>query len=814
MADSDSDVAGGGGRLVASFGASGKKRKTARPSPKQKLQTKADVVADTCHLCCMSLDGEIGGGLKNKWFHLRCWHAVRAARRLGDMDEIDSDMVARPAEWRKLVAPLIREEGQQRDRAARDKLRATTVTNKYTVTELIQEDKIFNKRHYKKYMKQWDDRASDSASDSFERLAKAQGGKYRDEATNEMRVATPGHALLRRISGTSLVKKRTAAASGVGSDSDGNGTQRALGQRRGLDGDVGRDRSRASSVRLGRPRDARDPDVSKQNFEGDAHFVKRRCIGKTHPSKASIVDFGSHEAHAQESRRLPLPSSSSGVRRATSGGIVPDSDSSDECDGASDASAGVASVATAARDSARSGMLASAGLSQEDMSLVAFIQAKDACSERAAAILASGVGRKSVRSRVEVAYRKLDSGVLAQLSENPQEHLQRMDEADNSLKAHADTLDKVKADEWAAADEKLKQLIAAVEDSRKKAVLVLAALEFLAEKAAKKEKVRKNTVGYQKTKIERRLLKGGWPKSLAKSLGATLSSSSSPVVPPEVMVNPASFNEKKLTLWRPPASSATADVDAASSGAHVAPQVPAETQHNSPSPPVLTTFSSYMSTLGIVARIAALTKSLEENGAWTGVMGKLESGSGSVSDIATIGQLAELLDQKGSDPWLAGCCPYQCRIGPSVWPLPGCGAMMSLAGTPTCNTTMVALPVAPLLAKGVALADFQSFLGTPAGEEFVQEHSLAVPLAAGEVLWVPYGVVAIPCLTSELDHVDGATFTLVLTIANAKLAMASGAHFKAVAAWNSEYLTRVSGKRAWAARHTFFELFMRAATEG
>lgn len=115
---------------------------------------------------------------------------------------------------------------------------------------------------------------------------------------------------------------------------------------------------------------------------------------------------------------------------------------------------------------------------------------------------------------------------------------------------------------------------------------------------------------------------------------------------------------------------------------------------------------------------------------------------------------------------------------------------------------IVVAPTAPVISKGLALNDLDSFMATPSGEEFVTNFAKALSLKKGELMWVPYGWIAMPACLATLtkgssSHCEDLAFAIVISVGSKSWAQAEPAHLSAIAAWNRDYLRQVAGKKAW-----------------
>ena len=82
-------------------------------------------------------------------------------------------------------------------------------------------------------------------------------------------------------------------------------------------------------------------------------------------------------------------------------------------------------------------------------------------------------------------------------------------------------------------------------------------------------------------------------------------------------------------------------------------------------------------------------------------------------------------------------------------PLLGVGSFL----VPQTGTWLLtAVPLASLLAGGIVIADFGSFIGTPSGAKFVKEQCPSFRLCPGDTMYVPYGWLPIMTMTIDLSQ--------------------------------------------------------------
>ena len=119
---------------------------------------------------------------------------------------------------------------------------------------------------------------------------------------------------------------------------------------------------------------------------------------------------------------------------------------------------------------------------------------------------------------------------------------------------------------------------------------------------------------------------------------------------------------------------------------------------------------------------------------------------------AFLGLESEHLEHAGAHPWLRWTRAWQFHYGPNDFPLLGIGAFVTAESE---SATIVAMPIVEILAHGIALPDFPSFVETPSGSKFFGDHAKVVRVEIGGMAWIPYGWVAFPVVWHPCTKVEG-----------------------------------------------------------
>jgi hypothetical protein len=143
-----------------------------------------------------------------------------------------------------------------------------------------------------------------------------------------------------------------------------------------------------------------------------------------------------------------------------------------------------------------------------------------------------------------------------------------------------------------------------------------------------------------------------------------------------------------------------------------------------------------------------------------------------------------------------------------------------LSAEVSVDTSIIALPVEPILKEGIAVADIAKFLETQVGSKYCADHAVLCKVEVGEVLWVPYGMLPLVMASTELakeGDVDKkvvstalATFVVFSPLVKAWCAAVPEAALKVLMSWNLDHAKKLaSGGQAllWKDRHELLQKF-------
>ena len=766
-----------------------------------------------CHLCLHDFEKGPARSLKSCGFHIECWNAVRCARRIaGDArNNMDESMLKQPEVWRPQVLPLVRREGSSRDVAARSIARTAFEVSSYKKTERIVDHLVLTKKRFKSFRARWDDQSSEGASADFGDLHEEQAGKH--DADGIRMVAVPENPRLRVVTGRaethrSAISKDLPAAASASDTGCGDSRRGDLASRNSRRSSRGRSmRPRRDEGERGRRGDRRThgDSLEKQGSrldrsggDGSAQAAKRargserdqevevRSAKKPRPSETTVMPASSGKARGGGG--LAAMSCGRSQSRADLAEASPErSPSAEDDDDEDDAQRSIVKNASPAASLALDSEKPKA--KSEKMTPVAFIQAKGEASKVASSKLAAGAGPKGLAAKIQVARDKLTELDMLKVEGDPEVVCQRIQDAEKKLGELLQAIEQCRLDDWAKKSAEMHLATLDVDEARAAAAPILDALNFLVDQAAKATKSKKNSDRYKRLRLQSKFVGGGWDKATAKALSIAVEpgAGADMTLPTVAHINPETFDPQKVTLW------------------HKGGEESGETT-NEPSASVVDKMQELLRNSNVIARMDELDKALAANISWGGAMSKLEVGAGvSIEQVETFAE-CELLEQRGGDPWVAALRPFAARIGPAQWPLPGVGSLISVVGESQNDLFVLAGLAAQIVAKGLALSDIEGFLSSPSGEDWVGNHAMVVPVRKGDVLWVPYGWIALPVAVTRKNY-EGppeTAFAIVQAVAHSRWAAMDGVCFAAIAAWNRGHLEKVQTKRAWAARFTYF----------
>ena len=222
-----------------------------------------------------------------------------------------------------------------------------------------------------------------------------------------------------------------------------------------------------------------------------------------------------------------------------------------------------------------------------------------------------------------------------------------------------------------------------------------------------------NDTRYQHSKVSNRLVAGGMGRHMAKTVVLMLEQ-------PLVSIVPGSdFDPTTVTYW-------------------------------GDSHPLATTLHGKLKGETFVKKKETLTKLALGNPQWGGCTGKLKVGDLEplVGDSLPKELKPQCFGEEGAQPWLCTFKGFRFRCGPSAWPLAGFGSIV-LSDNQDAMTSIIALPIASLIGKGICCADFPNFAEQPMGQAWLKENGVIVTLVAGSCCWIPFGWLALPLLWEQ-----------------------------------------------------------------
>ena len=119
-----------------------------------------------------------------------------------------------------------------------------------------------------------------------------------------------------------------------------------------------------------------------------------------------------------------------------------------------------------------------------------------------------------------------------------------------------------------------------------------------------------------------------------------------------------------------------------------------------------------------------------------------------------------------------------------------------------------------MLSEGLSVSHLRSSLETPRGKEYAGVHTATIKVATSDVLWVPYGWVAMPLLRAISDKAPkggDSAFAIWTTIWSSAMVKAlPPTVWQAIRTWNDGHLKKQKNSRLYSARCELFERFAAA----
>lgn len=223
---------------------------------------------------------------------------------------------------------------------------------------------------------------------------------------------------------------------------------------------------------------------------------------------------------------------------------------------------------------------------------------------------------------------------------------------------------------------------------------------------------------------------------------------------------------------------------------------------------------------GVPAKRVALSETLVAKQKWRGAMTALEMPATTIDSKLFTVDIAPV-DKSGAMPWLVANRWNQWRSGPSAFPLPGYGSFIMVEPDAGVRQFFVLVPCEAVLMEGISMRDVASFFDSPSGGKLFGKQCLVYELSHNSLLWVPYGynVVAFAMERTADDDDNnqeekkeknskkkvakqlGNAFFWVWTPFATQLATClSERTWRAIYAWNQEYLMKNQEVRIWSER--------------
>lgn len=723
-----------------------------------------------CHLCLKAFGDEKPSRHNRREFHLRCFHAVRSYRRLGDSRAADQLMISGIEEFRKRVLPLVVSADGSRCGHARQDAREQVVReefSKYKKEERLHDYVFLPRRRFIAWRKLWDGYSSGEASDEFHKMLDEQSSAYEDD-DNEPRVKVKDNEKARTTTGRSTNKKtiliagESLAATPVAGRSDSSRASGSGAQVRGRANDRQRpDRKRAkrSPSSSSPPSTLVRPPFSRRNSGTDNSTVQVS-------GRRADEDVRSRGACAGD-RRPPL-------KRQGAVAVEVVSDSGDQVKDEDEEEAPEA-PAGSTRKKLPGEIVSKTKGTGNTGGILTSMRAKTKLKAQTQAALTAASASKSVGATLKALAGKLTKEQANELVQDTDSIVKQWEDAVKELVDAVKAVDSAKADKLEPVTQQCHRCIRkveAVETLAQDQVEAIQYLQDLDKLQARKEKMKDR---YKRVKVANRLMAGNFGKGLANVVASILE------VQEENKDNSARKDEpfaNEVTVWTGKKEPAEDDVNTFfKSVSTVFDQLPAE----------------------LKKKWAILEKSLEESPKWTGAMVRLPFAclSETVEELK-LGVEVLSITEPSAAPWLVALRPHTWRWGPNNFPLPAIGAFVKAL---TDNLALLLLPADGILEKGIALPDAGAFFETESGKKFLTDSLKVVTLSKGEVCWVPTGCVAAPLFLGDDGSQKYGFMSVWSLMSPAWTAALKDTTAQAVTTWNMEYLSTQSSSKMWRSRY-------------
>lgn len=425
-------------------------------------------------------------------------------------------------------------------------------------------------------------------------------------------------------------------------------------------------------------------------------------------------------------------------------------------------------------------------------SAVEFMKHKTGVKKKLADNIGTYSGKKATAEVLRAMLEKLNQEQKKELKHNGDAEaiLQSLDTLVANLKQLQDEVNAASKVALAEIEGNCDAAVASLQAKEAEAKDFVEAAEFLVGQAATDSRKRKQASRYQRVKLAERLVAGGFGKRSAKLASEQWQELTGTG---EAPMNPGTPDYVKPMIFTAEAG----DGDGPGSGRCV-----------------LAGIEKFQAEAGakIHDKAETLRAACVEHG-WKGALARIPQAAtpGSPTDWSP-GLAGDCVhaDHPGACGWLAAFAPYAWRFGPAAWPLPGVGSWVRLhAG----DVGVQLLPVQPLVECGVvALNDIAKFLETDSGIQLLSDSCVWVRLTKGQVLWIPYGYVAIPTLLSgdagdEQDEFPLAQVWSLAVFHEGLCKKVSDKAWGAVRSFNEAHRQKMGTAAVWAGRKELFEKF-------
>lgn len=177
-------------------------------------------------------------------------------------------------------------------------------------------------------------------------------------------------------------------------------------------------------------------------------------------------------------------------------------------------------------------------------------------------------------------------------------------------------------------------------------------------------------------------------------------------------------------------------------------------------------------------------------------------------------EVAEYMQDPGALPWLYAVKANTWKYGPAETTMPGFAQVLVPLYV---DVFVLVFELKGLLTQGIAAPDIFSFLESPSGQEFVNNHSAMVHLQVGVPMWVPFGFVPVILYapgSKELETKFPYGFVMSVTawLLNEAESL-DAAVWAGIASMTTKAMEKVRASKVWASRADLYERFSKAVQE-